>query len=95
MRGLTSRIAQGGRGDLLAGFLGGLLAQPRLQADALKTISYAVWEHGAAADRLARTRKNWNGDGNGTHQVVEFVTAVMVGEARTQLALLKFVSPSI
>ncbi len=52
-------LAQGGSGDLLAGFLGGLLAQPRLQADALKTISYAVWEHGAAADRLARTRKNW------------------------------------
>lgn len=52
-------MAQGGAGDVLAGFLAGLLAQPAMQADPLKAISYGVWEHGAAADRLARARNNW------------------------------------
>lgn len=45
-------LAQGGSGDVLAGFLGGLLAQPALQADPLLAMRYAVFEHGAAADRL-------------------------------------------
>src|SRR5438874_2005114 len=45
-------LAQGGSGDVLSGFLAGLLAQPQLQSDALKTLLYGVWEHGAAADRL-------------------------------------------
>lgn len=52
-------LAQGGSGDLLAGYLAALLAQPALQEDALKTIRYAVWQHGAAADRLHSTRRNW------------------------------------
>lgn len=52
-------LAQGGSGDVLAGYLAGLLAQPDLQADPLKTIRYAVWQHGAAADRLQATRPNW------------------------------------
>ena len=52
-------LAQGGSGDLLAGYLAGLLAQPALQADPGKAIRYAVWEHGAAADRLNALRKNW------------------------------------
>jgi NAD(P)H-hydrate epimerase len=52
-------LAQGGSGDLLTGYLGGLLAQPRLQADPAKTICYAVWQHGAAADALLGTRRNW------------------------------------
>jgi hydroxyethylthiazole kinase-like uncharacterized protein yjeF len=52
-------LAQGGSGDLLAGYLTGLLAQAPLQADPLKTIAYGVWQHGAAADRLAATRPNW------------------------------------
>jgi hydroxyethylthiazole kinase-like uncharacterized protein yjeF len=52
-------LAQGGSGDVLAGFLAGLLAQPPLQADAGRTISYAVWQHGAAADRLTEMRNNW------------------------------------
>ena len=52
-------LAQGGSGDVLAGFIGGLLAQPALQADVGKTISYAVWEHGNAADALQATRTNW------------------------------------
>ncbi len=52
-------LAQGGTGDVLAGFLAGLLAQPALQDDVPKTVRYAVWEHGAAADRLEALRRNW------------------------------------
>ena len=52
-------LAQGGSGDLLSGYLAGLLTQPVLQVDTLKTIRYAVWQHGAAADKLNATRRNW------------------------------------
>jgi len=52
-------LAQGGSGDVLSGFLAGLLAQPSLRTDALKTIRYGVWEHGATADKLTATRANW------------------------------------
>ncbi len=52
-------LAQGGSGDLLAGFIAGLLAQPALQKDASLALRYAVWEHGAAADRLTRRKPNW------------------------------------
>jgi NAD(P)H-hydrate epimerase len=53
------QLAQGGSGDLLAGFLAGLLAQSALQADVATTLRYAVWQHGAAADNLRATRPNW------------------------------------
>jgi NAD(P)H-hydrate epimerase len=52
-------LAQGGSGDVLAGFIAGLLAQPALQADVGKTLRFAVWQHGSAADRLQMTKKNW------------------------------------
>jgi len=52
-------LAQGGSGDTLSGYLAGLLAQPALQADPTLAIRYAVWQHGAAADLLTRTRPNW------------------------------------
>jgi NAD(P)H-hydrate epimerase len=52
-------LAQGGSGDLLAGYLAGLLAQPALQTDVAKTLRYAVWQHGAAADQLQTARANW------------------------------------
>jgi NAD(P)H-hydrate repair Nnr-like enzyme with NAD(P)H-hydrate dehydratase domain len=52
-------LAQGGSGDLLGGFLGGLLAQPVWQKDPVTAIRYAVWQHGAAADRLCRSQPNW------------------------------------
>jgi len=52
-------LAQGGSGDLLAGYLTGLLAQPALQSDVAKTLRFAVWQHGAAADHLQATRANW------------------------------------
>ena len=55
----NAHLAQGGSGDLLAGFIAGLLAQPALSADVETLLRYAVWQHGAAADKLSLTRKNW------------------------------------
>ncbi|MHB8520926.1 MAG: NAD(P)H-hydrate dehydratase [Limisphaerales bacterium] len=52
-------LAQGGSGDVLAGFLGGLLAQPALQPDLETTLRYGVWEHGTAADTLQLRRSGW------------------------------------
>ena len=52
-------LAQGGSGDVLCGYLAGMLAQTTLQADPLKTIRFAVWQHGATADRLQATQPNW------------------------------------
>lgn len=52
-------LAQGGSGDVLAGFIGGLLAQPKLQANPLKTIRYAVWAHGHAAETLSGLNRTW------------------------------------
>lgn len=53
-------LAQGGSGDLLAGFIGGLLAQPRLQQNPGLALRYAVWAHGDAADRLTSSMPNWS-----------------------------------
>jgi NAD(P)H-hydrate epimerase len=61
-------LAQGGSGDVLAGYLAGLLAQADLRTDVLQTIRYAVWQHGAAADCLQAARNNW---------VVEELTEVL------------------
>ena len=52
-------LAQGGSGDVLAGFIAGLLAQPALQVDVGKTLRFAVWRHGHAADTLQAARNNW------------------------------------
>ncbi|MEO7296985.1 MAG: NAD(P)H-hydrate dehydratase [Verrucomicrobiota bacterium] len=52
-------LAQGGSGDVLAGYITGLVAQPLLRDDFMKTICYAVWQHGAAADFLSATQNNW------------------------------------
>ncbi|MBI4324774.1 MAG: NAD(P)H-hydrate dehydratase [Chloroflexi bacterium] len=52
-------LAQGGSGDILAGYLGGLLAQPPLQSDPLRAIRFGVWQHGATADRLSAARRHW------------------------------------
>lgn len=45
-------LGQGGSGDLLAGYIAGLLAQSHLQSDPFLTIRFAVWQHGATADHL-------------------------------------------
>lgn len=52
-------LGQGGSGDTLSGYLGGLLAQRALQADPGRTIRFAVWQHGACADLLSRSKPNW------------------------------------
>ena len=52
-------LAQGGSGDVLSGYVAGWLAQPRLRGDVLKALRYAVWQHGAAADKLTSARRNW------------------------------------
>ncbi len=52
-------LAQGGSGDVLSGYIAGLLTQPALQGDPLASIRYGVWQHGAAADHLQATRPNW------------------------------------
>jgi hydroxyethylthiazole kinase-like uncharacterized protein yjeF len=52
-------LGQGGSGDVLSGYIAGLLAQPVLQADICKTLRFAVWQHGAAADALQEKEKVW------------------------------------
>jgi NAD(P)H-hydrate epimerase len=58
----NSGMAQGGTGDLLAGYVTGWLAQPALQCDPLRALRYAVWEHGRAAERLTVVRENWTAE---------------------------------
>jgi len=49
----TPSLAQGGTGDVLAGFLGGLLAHPPHGEDALcRNVAYTVYRHGLAAEKL-------------------------------------------
>lgn len=55
-------LAQGGAGDVLAGFLAGMVMQRRHHRDVLKAARYAVWQHGAAADRLAARAAHWTID---------------------------------
>ena len=55
-------LAQGGTGDVLAGFIGGLLAQPALALKPEVTLRYAVWDHGTAADRLETLSAPWTPD---------------------------------
>ena len=52
-------LAQGGSGDVLAGLIGGLIAQPRCQNDLERSLRLAVWQHGTAADRLQAEGNNW------------------------------------
>jgi hydroxyethylthiazole kinase-like uncharacterized protein yjeF len=52
-------LAQGGSGDVLAGYLAGLLAQKALSDDILCSTRFAVWQHGAAADVLEKRSANW------------------------------------
>jgi hydroxyethylthiazole kinase-like uncharacterized protein yjeF len=52
-------LAQGGSGDVLAGFLGGLLAQPRLIESPGRTLAHSIWKHGLAADCLTQECAGW------------------------------------
>jgi NAD(P)H-hydrate epimerase len=60
-------LAQGGSGDLLGGYLTGLLAQSTWQKYPLTTARYAVWQHGATADHLSKTSLNWTVDDLSLH----------------------------
>jgi NAD(P)H-hydrate epimerase len=53
------RLAQGGSGDVLAGYIAGLLAQPELQKDPCQALHFAVWQHGATADQLLGSKPNF------------------------------------
>ncbi len=53
------QLGQGGSGDVLAGYLGGWLAQPLLREEAGLAIRHAVWEHGHAADVLTARQPAW------------------------------------
>lgn len=55
-------LAQGGTGDVLAGFLIGLLAQPEETQDVLRGARRAVWIHGATADRLEARSQAWTAE---------------------------------
>jgi len=55
-------LAQGGTGDVLAGYLAGLVAQPGMMASPKPAAAYAVWEHGRTADRLESARHNWTAE---------------------------------
>lgn len=55
-------LAQGGSGDVLAGYLGGLLAQPGLARDAGRALRHGVWRHGAVADALEATGEAWTSE---------------------------------
>ena len=52
-------LGQGGSGDVLSGYIAGLLAQPPLQTDICRTLRFAIWQHGAAADALQERKKIW------------------------------------
>lgn len=55
-------LAQGGSGDVLGGYLAGLLGQPALQEIPSLTVRYGVWEHGATGDILEGERGNWTSE---------------------------------
>ena len=55
-------LGLGGSGDVLAGFLGGFLAQPQFHDRVIQAAAYAVWQHGHAADRLEATGRYWGMD---------------------------------
>ena len=55
-------LAQGGSGDVLAGFMAGLFAQQSFRADPMLTARLAVWRHGAAADDLQASGDTWTMD---------------------------------
>jgi len=53
-------LGQGGSGDVLAGYLGGLIAQPMLCEKPGRTVRYAVWEHARVAEQLSERQAAWD-----------------------------------
>jgi ADP-dependent NAD(P)H-hydrate dehydratase / NAD(P)H-hydrate epimerase len=58
----NSGLAQGGSGDVLAGFMAGLIAQPALASEPLRAVSFAVWRHGDIADQLETVDNHWTAE---------------------------------
>ena len=52
-------LAQGGSGDVLAGYLAGLMAQPAFNNKTIQASAYSVWKHGRCADILDRSNSYW------------------------------------
>lgn len=55
-------LAQGGTGDVLAGYLTGLLAQPNGRRDVLATCLRAAWDHGRTADLMEVEDQGWTAE---------------------------------
>jgi NAD(P)H-hydrate epimerase len=55
-------MAQGGSGDVLAGFIGGLLAQTGFASEPDWALRGAVFHHGRAADRLEAAGRAWDSE---------------------------------
>ena len=52
-------LAQGGSGDVLSGYITGILAQPSSRENIIDAIAYSVWKHGKAADKLSLNDRHW------------------------------------
>ena len=55
-------LAQGGSGDVLAGYLGGLMAQREFADKAIQASAYSAWKHGHCADILNISNSYWGMD---------------------------------
>jgi NAD(P)H-hydrate epimerase len=55
-------LAQGGSGDVLAGYLGGLMAQREFTDKAIQASAYSAWKHGHCADILNISNSYWGMD---------------------------------
>ena len=55
-------LAQGGSGDVLAGYLGALMAQPSFHKRAIQAAAYSAWSHGYCADSLDKSNSYWGMD---------------------------------
>lgn len=55
-------LAQGGSGDVLAGYLGGLMAQTAFANKAIQASACSVWKHGHCADILDISNSYWGMD---------------------------------
>mgnify|MGYP001207063199 CR=1 FL=1 len=55
----NSGLAQGGSGDILSGYIAGMLAQPNYRENVVEAIAYSVWKHGRSAERLALRGQSW------------------------------------